>query len=105
MVTIDNAMPYHVLVYDGATISMMSLQVFMTLQIPMSSLTLAPYLQGLGINVGESYDSIVLPIFFGVIEGFQTTLVNFHIVGLMLPYDAIITSVEYRTTQVSPPSS
>jgi hypothetical protein len=42
MVTIDNAMPYHVLINDGAAVSVMSLHVFMTLQIPISRVTPMP---------------------------------------------------------------
>jgi hypothetical protein len=47
----------------------------------------------------------MLHVSFGVTKGLQTTLVNFYIVGLMLPYEAIITSTEYRTVQVLPSMS
>jgi hypothetical protein len=69
MVTIDNAMPYQALIDDGAAVSMMSLQVFSTLQISVSSLTQAPSFQGLNIDV-ESHGSIVLPVSFEVTEHF-----------------------------------
>jgi hypothetical protein len=97
MVTIDNAMPYHVLIDDGATVSVMSLHVFMTLQIPISRVTPMPSIRGLDGDVVEPHGSIVLRVSFGVTKGLQTTLVNFYIVGLMLPYEAIIMSTEYRT--------
>jgi hypothetical protein len=104
MVTIDNAMPYQVIIGEGAAVSMMSLQVFPTLQIPVSSLIQAPSSQDLDISM-EPHGSIVLPISYGVIERFRTILVNFHLVGFMLPYDAIITSAEHHATQLPPPSS
>jgi hypothetical protein len=97
MVTIDNAMPFQVL------ISLMSFQVFSTLQIPISILIPASPVRGLGGNKVETHSSIILPVAFGATEGFQTFLVNFFIVDLMLPYEAIITSTLCQVAQVLAP--
>jgi hypothetical protein len=39
----------------------------------------------------ETQESVMLPIALGVADNFQTFLVNFFIVDLMLPYEAILT--------------
>jgi hypothetical protein len=104
MVTINDAMPFHVLISSDDVASLMSLQVFLTLHIPISSLTPTPLVRGPSGNVMETHRSIILPVSLGAIEDFQTFLVNFYIVGLMLPYEDIITSMECQAALVpSPP--
>jgi hypothetical protein len=105
MVTISDAMPIRILIYGDATVSLMSQRVFLTLQIPFSSLTPASPIRGPGDDIVETHDNIMLLVTFRVTRGFQTILVNFFIVGFMLPYEAIITSVAYQATQVSAPPS
>jgi hypothetical protein len=61
------------------------------MQIPVSSLTLAPPIQGPSGNVMETHRSAMLPIALGATDDFQTFLVNFFIVDPMLPYEAINT--------------
>jgi hypothetical protein len=83
---------------------MMSVHIFLTLQISISSLTQASPDWGSGSDIVETHESIVLPISFGVTKGFRAILVNFFIVGLMLPYEAFVTSVMYQARQVPAPS-
>jgi hypothetical protein len=75
------------------------------LQIPISNVTPAPLIQGLGGDVVEPHGIIMLAIAFRVTKGFQTILVNFFIVGLLLPYDAINMSVAYQAAKVPVPLS
>jgi hypothetical protein len=103
MVTIDDTMPFRVLICDDVVVSLMSIHVFLNLQILILSLTSASHVQGPGGDVVETHDNIVLPITFGVTEGFRTILINFFIVDLMLPYEAIITFVAYQVVQVPAP--
>jgi hypothetical protein len=53
----------------------------------------------------EPHGIIMLVIAFRVTKGFQTILVNFFIVGLLLPYDAINMSVAYQAAKVPVPLS
>jgi hypothetical protein len=53
----------------------------------------------------ETHGIIVLYVTFEVTKGFWTILVNLYIVGLMLPYEAIITSMVYQAAQVPAPLS
>jgi hypothetical protein len=79
-VTIDDVMPCHVLISRDADVSLVSLHVFMTLQIPASSLTLAPPIRGPNGDVMETHGSIILFVALGVADNFQTFLINFFIV-------------------------
>jgi hypothetical protein len=62
MITIDDAMPFRVLFSRDAEVSLMSLHVFLTLQIPISGLNLTSPVRGLNIDVMETDKSIVFPI-------------------------------------------
>jgi hypothetical protein len=84
MVTINDIVPFHVLIHSDAEVSLMSLHVFLTLQIPISSLTSAPPIQGPNNNVMETHGSVMLPVALGAVDNFQTFLVNFFIVDPML---------------------
>jgi hypothetical protein len=71
----------------------------------MSSLTLASPVRGPSSDVMETHGSIVLLIALGAMEYFHTFLVIFFINGLMIPYEAIITSAECQAVRMrSPPS-
>jgi hypothetical protein len=83
-ITISDAMPFCVLSSRDAEVSLMILQVFLTLQIPISELALA------SLAHGPSGD-IMLSIALGTIDDFYTFLVIFFIVDPMLPYEAILT--------------
>jgi hypothetical protein len=48
MVTIDDAMPFHILISSDAEVSLMNLQVFLTMQIPVLGLVRDPLSKGLG---------------------------------------------------------
>jgi hypothetical protein len=72
-------------------LSLMSLYVFLTLQISISSLTLASHVLGTNDDIMETHGSIVLPVALVATDDFQPFLVNFLIVGPMLPYEAILT--------------
>jgi hypothetical protein len=84
-------MPFHVLISSDIEVSLMSMHVFLTMQIPTSSLILTSPVRGPSGDVVETHGSIVLPVALRVTHDFQNFLVNFFIVGLMLPYAAIIT--------------
>jgi hypothetical protein len=61
MVTIDDAMLFCILISSDAEVSLMSLYIFLTLHIPISSLTPVSPIQGLGGDVVETHGSIMLP--------------------------------------------
>jgi hypothetical protein len=91
MVTTNDAMPFHMFISRDAKVSLMSLQVFSTLKIPILSLTLASPIRGPNGDLMKTHGSIVLPIVLGAADDFQTFLVNFFIVDPMFPYEAILT--------------
>jgi hypothetical protein len=82
-------------------INPMSLQLFRTLQIPISGLTPTPPVQGPSSDIMETQGSAVVPVTLGVAKDFQTFLVNFFIVDPMLPYEAILTWGESQDAMVS----
>jgi hypothetical protein len=103
-VTIDDAMSFHVLITNDTEVSMMSLLVFLTLQIPISSLTLAPPIWGPNGEVMETHRNIVLTVALGADDDFQSFLANFFIVDPMLPYEVIHTRGESQAIVApSPP--
>jgi hypothetical protein len=71
MVTIDDAMPFRILISNDAKVSIMSLQVFLTLQIPISSLTPTSPVRGPNNDVMETHGSIILTIALGAIDDFE----------------------------------
>jgi hypothetical protein len=79
-------MPFHVLISSDTEVSVMTMLVFLTLQIPISSLTPAPPIRGPNDNVMETHRSVVLPVALGAADNFQAFLVNFFIVDPMLNY-------------------
>jgi hypothetical protein len=94
-VTIDDVMTFHILISSDTKVILMSLHIFFTLQIPVSSLTLASIVQGPSSNIMKNHKNVVLPITHGATNNFQTFLVNFFIIGPMLPYEAILTWGEH----------
>jgi hypothetical protein len=85
MVTIDDSMPFLVLNNSDAEVSLMSLQIFLTLKILISSLIPTSLVQGPSGDVMETHGNIMLPIALGATDDFQTFLVNFFIVGPIPP--------------------
>jgi hypothetical protein len=70
MVTIDDAMSICILISNDAEVSLMSLHVFLTLQIPISIPTPTFPVEGPGGDVVETHESIMLPFAFGITESF-----------------------------------
>jgi hypothetical protein len=60
MVTIDDVMPFHVLISSDVEVSLMSLQISLTLQVPISSLTPTSPVRGPSSDIVETHRSIVL---------------------------------------------
>jgi hypothetical protein len=85
LVTIGSIMPFRVLISSDAKLSMMSLQVFSSLQIPISSLTPASPIRGTSGDVVETHGSIVLPAALGATEGFQTFIGPRAVGSMILP--------------------
>jgi hypothetical protein len=103
-VTIDDATPFRVLNNKDVEVSLMSLQVFLTLQVLISGSTPTPPVRGPSGDVMETHRSVVLHIALGATDNFQTFLVNFFIVNPMLPYEAIPTWGESQVAvEPSPP--
>jgi hypothetical protein len=100
-VTIGDAMSFCMLFSRDMDINLMSLQLFLTLQIPISGLTQTPPVQGPSSDIMETQGSVVVPVTLGVAKDFQTFLVNFFIVDPMLPYEAILTWGESQDAMVS----
>jgi hypothetical protein len=90
-VTMNDVMPFHILINSDSEVILMSLHVFFTLQIPVSSLTPTSPIRGPSGDVMETHKNVVLPITLGATNDFKTFLVNFLIISPMLPYEAILT--------------
>jgi hypothetical protein len=69
-VTISDAMPFHMLFSRDAEVSLMSLQVFSTLQITISGLTSAPPVPGPSGDIMGTHESVVLPVALGATDDF-----------------------------------
>jgi hypothetical protein len=72
MVTISNAMPFHMLFSRDTEVILMSQYVFLTLLISILELAPAPSAWGANGNVMGSLRSIVLPVALRVDDDFQT---------------------------------
>jgi hypothetical protein len=78
-VTIDDAKLFQLLIINNNNnnkASLMSLHVFLTLQIPITSLTLAPVIRGPNDDVMETHESVVLPLLLGQHMTFRLSLSN-----------------------------
>jgi hypothetical protein len=100
VVTISDAIPFHVLLSRDVEVSLMSLQVFLTLQIPILELVSALTVRGPHDDDMENHRSIVLLVALKADEDFQTFLVNFFLVDPMFPYEAIFTWGESQAAMV-----
>jgi hypothetical protein len=97
-------MPFLILNSSDIKVNLMSLHVFLTLQIPISNLTLVPPVRGPNDNVMETHGSVIFPIALGTADDFQIFLINFFIVSTMLPYEVILTWGECQAAVLpSPP--
>jgi hypothetical protein len=105
MVTIAGPMPYCIRICGDTAVSLMSLQVFSTLQISISSFTPALPIRGAGGHTVEPHGSIMPPVTFVNVGGPLTILVNFFVVGLMLRYEAILMSAMLQVAPVPSKSS
>jgi hypothetical protein len=74
-VTIDDAKLFQLLINNNKA-SLMSLHVFLTLQIPITSLTPAPVIRGPNDDVMETHESVVLPLLLGQLMTFRLSLSN-----------------------------
>jgi hypothetical protein len=81
---------YHVLIDGRAALNLINVATFQKLQIPMSKL--APSHPFLGMGPGSIIvrGSISLPVTFGTPENYRTKSVVFNIVGVNLPFNAIL---------------
>jgi hypothetical protein len=75
-VTIDDAKLFQLLINSNNKASLMSLHVFLTLQIPITSLTPAPVIRGPNDDVMETHESVVLPLLLGQLMTFRLSLSN-----------------------------
>jgi hypothetical protein len=64
------AKPFRVLISSDTKVSLMSLHVFLTLQIPISSLTPMPPFRGPSGDVMETHGSVMLPVALGATDDF-----------------------------------
>jgi hypothetical protein len=84
-------MPFHVLINNNVEVSFMSPQVFLTLKIPVSSLSPMPPVRGFSDDVMEIHRSVGLSVALWATNDFQTFLVNLFIVDSMMRTSSNIT--------------
>jgi hypothetical protein len=63
-------MPFHILINSDVEVSLMSLQVFSILQIPISSLTTVSPVRGPSDNIVETHRNIMLLVPLAITEDF-----------------------------------
>ena len=87
---ISNVKLYHVLIDGGAGLNVISYAAFKQLQIPESKLTPSRPFSGVGPHPVFPLGSITLLVTFGTEENFCTESVQFDVVEVNLPFNAII---------------
>jgi hypothetical protein len=88
--TIANVRLHHVLINGGAGLSVISYAAFKHLQIPKSKLAPSRPFSGVGPNPVYPVGAISLPVTFGMEVNFRTENVQFEVVEVNLPFNAII---------------
>jgi hypothetical protein len=88
--TIANVRLHHVLIDEGAGLSVISYAVFKHLQIPKSKLTPSRPFSGVGSDPVYPVGTITLPVTFGMEDNFHTENVQFKVAEVNLPFNAII---------------
>jgi hypothetical protein len=88
--TISNVRLHHVLIDGGAGLSVISYAAFKHLQIPESKLTPSRPFSGVGPDPVYPAGTITLPVTFGTEDNFRTENVQFDVVEVNLPFNAII---------------
>jgi hypothetical protein len=87
---IANLRLHHVLIDGGAGLNVISHAAFKQLQIPGSRLGPSRPFSGVGPQPVYPLGSIMLPVTFGTEENFHTENVQFDVVEVNLPFNAII---------------
>jgi len=87
---IANMRLHHVLIDGGAGLNIISYAVFKQLQIPESKLAPSRQFSRVGPQSVFPLGSIALPVTFGTDENFRTENVQFDVVEVNLPFNAII---------------
>jgi hypothetical protein len=87
---IANVKLHHVLIDGGAGLNVISHAVFRQLQIPGSRLGPSRPFFGVGAQPVYPLGSITLPVTFGTEENFRTENIQFDVVEVNLPFNAII---------------
>jgi hypothetical protein len=87
---IANMRLHHVLIDGGASLNVISHAAFKQLQIPGSQLGPSRPFSGVGPQPVYPLGSIALPVTFGTEENFRTKNVQFDVVEVNLPFNAII---------------
>jgi hypothetical protein len=88
--TISKVKLYHVLINGGATLNLISLAAFKTLQIPMGKLQPSRPFSGVGPLSVTPRGCISLPVTFGTAENFHMESVLFNVAEVSLPFNAIL---------------
>jgi hypothetical protein len=88
--TIANVRLHHVLIDEGAGLSVISYAAFKHLQIPESKLAPSRPFSGVGPNPVYPMGTISLPVTFKMEANFRTENVQFKVVEVNLPFNAII---------------
>jgi hypothetical protein len=88
--TIANVRLHHVLIDEGAGLSVISYATFKHLQIPESKLAPSRPFSGVGPNPVYPVGTIPLPVTFGMEDNFRTENVQFEVAEVNLPFNTII---------------
>jgi hypothetical protein len=88
--TIANVRLHHVLIDEGAGLSVISYAAFKHLQISESKLAPSLPFSGVGPNPVYPVGTISLPVTFGTEDNFRTENVQFEVAEVNLPFNAII---------------
>jgi hypothetical protein len=88
--TIANIMLYHILVYSGAALNVISLPAFKKLQILMLKFAPSCPFSGVGFMSIMPCSSIFLPVTFGTPENYRMESVLFDVAEVNLPFNTIL---------------
>jgi hypothetical protein len=88
--TIANIKLHHILIDGGASLNIISYAAFKELQIPESKLDPSRPFFGVGPHPIYPVGTISLPVMFGTEEKFRTENIQFDVVEVNLPFNAII---------------
>jgi hypothetical protein len=88
--TIANVKLYHILIDGGATLNLISLATFKTLQILMGKLQPSRPFSGVGLMSVMLRSCISVPVTFRMAESFRAESVLFDVAEVSLPFNAIL---------------